>query len=65
MMTAMLTVRNIQASKKVYDIWQGNEEAPYNEAGRDGALTDGERAALASERAVPVPAAPLPATRAA
>jgi protoporphyrinogen oxidase len=57
MMTAMLTVRNIEAGEKIYDIWQVNEDAEYHEAGSDGALTDGERAALASERAVPTRAA--------
>ncbi len=58
MMTAMLTVRNIQAGTKAYDIWAVNEDAEYHEAGHEGAqdvpaLTAGERAALASTRAVP------------
>ena len=58
MMTAMLTVRNIEAGERVYDIWAVNEDAEYHEAGSDGeqkggALTAGERAALSSERAVP------------
>jgi len=60
MMTAMLTVRNIEAGARVYDIWAVNEDAEYHEAGHDGAapaLTDGERAALASDRAVPARAA--------
>jgi hypothetical protein len=48
MMTAMLTVRNIQAGERVYDIWAVNEDAEYHEAG-----TEGEQAALASVRAVP------------
>jgi protoporphyrinogen oxidase len=48
MMTAMLTVRNIQAGKRAYDIWQVNEDAEYHEAGEEGA-----KAALASERLVP------------
>ncbi|BAK64839.1 putative oxidase [Sphingobium sp. SYK-6] len=60
MMTAMLTVRNIQAGRKIYDIWAVNEDAEYHEAGREGVfsgpdLTAGERAALASTRAVPAP----------
>ena len=60
MMTAMLTVRNIQAGTKAYDIWAVNEDAEYHEAGHDAevkapALTQGERAALSSERAVPTP----------
>jgi protoporphyrinogen oxidase len=48
MMTAMLTARNILAGKRIYDIWQVNEDAEYHEAGASGAL-----AALASERLVP------------
>jgi protoporphyrinogen oxidase len=48
MMTAMLTVRNIEAGERVYDIWQVNEDAEYHESGDEG-----ERAALASERLVP------------
>lgn len=64
MMTAMLTVRNIEAGERVYDIWAVNEDAEYHEAGYDGAhkvsapgigaLTPGECAALSSERAVPM-----------
>jgi protoporphyrinogen oxidase len=53
MMTAMLTVRNIQADARIYDIWAVNEDAEYHEAGHDGALTHGDRAALGSLRAVP------------
>ncbi len=48
MMTAMLTVRNIAAGEKLYDIWGVNEDAEYHEAG-----TEGEQAALASVRDVP------------
>jgi protoporphyrinogen oxidase len=48
MMTAMLTVRNIEAGARVYDIWQVNEDAEYHESGDEG-----EKAALASERLVP------------
>ena len=48
MMTAMLTVRNIEAGARVYDIWSVNEDAEYHEAGRAG-----EQAALGSVRAVP------------
>ncbi|WBH15482.1 NAD(P)/FAD-dependent oxidoreductase [Sphingomonas radiodurans] len=48
MMTAMLTVRNIEAGARVYDIWAVNEDAEYHENG-----TEGERAALASVRDVP------------
>ncbi|MCW2348795.1 NAD(P)/FAD-dependent oxidoreductase [Sphingobium sp. B12D2B] len=53
MMTAMLTVRNIIAGKRVFDIWGVNEDAEYHEAGHEGALSAGERAALESQRAVP------------
>lgn len=58
MMTAMLTVRNIEAGQRVYDIWQVNEDAEYHEAGdegavSDGALTVGERRGLSSLRDVP------------
>lgn len=48
MMTAMLTVANIQANARVYDIWNVNEDAEYHEAGDAGQI-----AALASERLVP------------
>lgn len=62
MMTAMLTVRNILAGTRVYDIWAVNEDAEYHEAGREGAepniagaLTAGQQAALGSVRPVPRP----------
>jgi len=48
MMTAMLTVRNIQAGHRAYDIWAVNEDAEYHESGNAG-----ERAALSSVREVP------------
>ncbi|PSC04092.1 FAD-dependent oxidoreductase [Alsobacter soli] len=48
MMTAMLTVRNILAGERLYDIWDVNEDAEYHEAGESGA-----REALGSERLVP------------
>ncbi|MEH3035145.1 MAG: NAD(P)/FAD-dependent oxidoreductase [Sphingomonas adhaesiva] len=48
MMTAMLTVRNIQAGARVYDVWAVNEDAEYHESGNEG-----EAAALASVRQVP------------
>lgn len=54
MMTAMLTVRNIEAGARVYDIWQVNEDAEYHEAGHEGQDDSaGRNAALSSERAVP------------
>jgi protoporphyrinogen oxidase len=48
MMTAMLTVRNIIAGERLFDVWNVNEDAEYAEAGLSGA-----REALASERLVP------------
>jgi protoporphyrinogen oxidase len=60
MMTAMLTVRNILAGAKLFDIWAVNEDAEYHEAGDEGAVAtigapieDDARAALNSVRAVP------------
>ena len=48
MMTAMLTVKNIVAGARIYDIWNVNEDAEYHESGDEG-----EKAALASVRQVP------------
>jgi protoporphyrinogen oxidase len=48
MMTAMLTVQNILAGRREYDVWQVNEDAEYSEAGVSGA-----EEALKSERLVP------------
>lgn len=65
MMTAMLTVENILAGARVYDIWCVNEDAEYHEAGAEGDIkaigapasrrpVDVDRAAaLASLRDVP------------
>ncbi len=63
MMTAMLTVENIIAGARVYDIWCVNEDAEYHEAGDEGdqkviaevraPVSDDQAAALASEREVP------------
>ena len=61
MMTAMLTVENIIAGARVYDIWCVNEDAEYHEAGDEGAqntlparpVSDDQAAALASVRDVP------------
>jgi protoporphyrinogen oxidase len=58
MMTAMLTVENILAGKRVYDVWQVNEDAEYHEAGAEGAISADQAAALASVREVPEPLAP-------
>ena len=48
MMTAMLTVENIIAGERLYDVWQVNEDAEYGEAGVSGA-----QEALKSQRLVP------------
>lgn len=64
MMTAMLSVENIKAGTRIYDIWCVNEDAEYHEAGDEGAekaipaaarvdLSEDQAAALASVRAVP------------
>jgi hypothetical protein len=61
MMTAMLTVENIIAGARVYDIWCVNEDAEYHEAGDEGAhytlparpVSEDQAAALASVREVP------------
>lgn len=53
MMTAMLTVRNIEAGEQLYDIWAVNEDAEYHEAGEEGQDAAGEQAALGSVRQVP------------
>lgn len=64
MMTAMLSVENIKAGSRVYDIWCVNEDAEYHETGDEGAekviaapakaeLSDDQAAALASVREVP------------
>ena len=62
MMTAMLTVENILAGARVYDIWCVNEDAEYHEAGDEGAdkalparepVTRDQAAALNSMRDVP------------
>lgn len=61
MMTAMLTVENILAEERVYDIWCVNEDAEYHEAGDEGAekaipareVNEDQAAALNSMRDVP------------
>jgi protoporphyrinogen oxidase len=62
MMTAMLTVENIDAGSRVFNIWNVNEDAEYHEAGDEGAqasiadkavITEDQAAALTSERDVP------------
>jgi len=60
MMTAMLTVENIVAGARAFNIWNVNEDAEYHEAGHEGAqhaiaakVSDDQAAALTSERDVP------------
>jgi len=60
MMTAMLTVENIEAGRRIYNIWQVNEDAEYHEAGDEGTqvsvagnVTADQAAALDSMRDVP------------
>ena len=48
MMTAMLTVRNIVAGTRAWDVWAVNEDAEYHESGNEG-----DTAALNSLRQVP------------
>lgn len=48
MMTAMLTVENILAGERVYDVWDVNQDAEYHEAQE----TLGENAARVSENLV-------------
>ncbi len=48
MMTAMLTVENILAGERRFNVWSVNEDAEYTEAGYSGA-----ESALTSERLVP------------
>ncbi len=37
MMTAMLSAENILAGRRVYDVWQVNQDAEYHESGSSGA----------------------------
>jgi protoporphyrinogen oxidase len=39
MMTAMLCVENILADRKIYDLWNVNQDAEYHEAGSPGQQT--------------------------
>jgi protoporphyrinogen oxidase len=48
MMTAILTVRNILGSTKIYDVWRVNQDAEYHESGEAG-----ESVSTSGLRAVP------------
>jgi protoporphyrinogen oxidase len=51
-MTAMLSVENILAGKRVYDVWQVNQDAEYHEAGERPSNASGASGA-SGLRAVP------------
>ncbi|WP_417608487.1 NAD(P)/FAD-dependent oxidoreductase [Parasphingorhabdus sp.] len=60
MMTAMLTVENIEAGTRKWNVWNVNEDAEYHESGDEGAqrviaeeISDDRVAALESMRDVP------------
>ena len=60
MMTAMLTVENIEAGTRKWNVWNVNEDAEYHEAGDEGAekvvkaeISQDRAAALESMRDVP------------
>jgi protoporphyrinogen oxidase len=55
MMTSMLTVENIIAGSRRFDVWNVNEDAEYHEAGYEGASD-----ALGSERLIPKVISPSP-----
>jgi protoporphyrinogen oxidase len=48
MMTAMLCAENILADRRLYDVWQVNEDADYHEEGRAG-----EQSSVSGLRSVP------------
>ena len=54
MMTSMLTVRNIEAGSRVYNIWNVNEDAEYHESGHEG-----ETSLETPETAAPLSTTPL------
>jgi protoporphyrinogen oxidase len=64
MMTAMLTVENILAGSRVYDIWAVNEDAEYHEADESGRRADQAPAKVASRPITPDQAAALGSVRA-
>ncbi|MEH6661136.1 MAG: FAD-dependent oxidoreductase, partial [Parasphingorhabdus sp.] len=60
MMTAMLTVENIEAGTRKWNVWNVNEDAEYHESGDEGEqqviaeeISEDRVAALESMRAVP------------
>jgi protoporphyrinogen oxidase len=57
MMTAMLTAENIANGKRVFDVWEVNQDAEYHEAGKAGAETLGLRSVPSRVRDEKTPAA--------
>ena len=53
MMTAMLTVENIKQGKRVFDVWQVNQDAEYHEDGEARPDLAAGASALGTERLVP------------
>lgn len=53
MMTAMLAARNILAGKRLYDVWQVNEDAEYHEGGEAGG--EAKESGASGLRQVPQP----------
>jgi hypothetical protein len=54
MMTSMLTVKNILAGKRIYNVWRVNQDAEYHESDPDG-QEDIESALSGGLRSVPTP----------
>jgi len=52
MMTGLLTALNIVAGRKIYDVWQVNEDADYSESGVSGAQEALESVRLTPRKAV-------------
>jgi protoporphyrinogen oxidase len=53
MMTAMLTVENIKQGKRVFDVWQVNQDAEYHEDGEARSDVASGASAPGTERLVP------------
>lgn len=53
MMTALLAARNILAGKRLYDVWDVNQDAEYHEAGDRGQAVALGQAGASGERLVP------------
>ncbi len=53
MMTAMLAAKNILAGKRIYDVWDVNQDAEYHESGDRGATTRLTQQSVSGLRMVP------------